>query len=108
MNSSNSRSISPTLTPLSSSASRRTAVSASSPSTEPSGRFDQHPVGMSVEEDRQAELACQENGAGDRVVKEDDDPVAVVVGLGLHLPPPRTVTVEIVERRLAQDVPVIR
>ena len=33
---------------------------------QPGGGFDQHPVGMSVEEDRQAELAGQQDGAGCR------------------------------------------
>ena len=48
---------------------------------QPGGRLQQHAVGVAVEEDRQAELASQQHGAGLRVVEQDRHPVAAVVRL---------------------------
>jgi hypothetical protein len=60
-----------------------------------------------VEEDREAELAGQDHRPGRRIVEQDRDPVAAVVGLA-DLPGDAAVTMAVVERRLAQDVPVVR
>ena len=109
MYSRNSRCTSPTRTPLSSSASRRIAVSGSSSgwSRRPGRGLDEHPVGVAVEVDRQAELAGQQHGAGVGVVEQDDDAVAAVVGLA-DLVGRRAVAVAVVELGPAQHVPVVR
>ena len=69
--------------------------------------LDEHAVGAAVDEHREAELADQDDRAARRVEQQQRHAVAAVVGLAAdHLQ--AAVAAAVLERRLAQQVPVVR